>query len=39
MDVPRNLYIPDGENTRLMNCVERREFKRKTIDDNKGFVL
>ena len=39
MDVPNNFYIPDGKNTRLMVCVERREFKRKTIDDNKGFVL
>ena len=39
MDVPNNFYIPDGRNTRLMNCVERREFDRKTIDGNKGFVL
>ena len=39
MDVPNNFYIPDGKNTRLMDCVERREFERKTIDDNEGFVL
>ena len=39
MDVPHNFYIPDGKNTRLMNCVERREFERQTIDNNKGFVL
>ena len=39
MDVPHNFYIPDGKNTRLMDCVERREFKRQTIDDNEGFVL
>ena len=39
MDVPHNFYIPDGNNTRLMDCVERREFERQTIDNNKGFVL
>ena len=39
MDVPHNFYIPDGKNTRLMNCVERREFERQTIDNNEGFVL
>ena len=39
MDVPNNFYIPDGMNMRLINSVERRQFKRKTIDDNKGFVL
>ena len=39
MDVPHNFYIPDGKNTRLMDCVERREFKRQTIDNNEGFVL
>ena len=39
MDVPNNFYILDGTNTRLMDCVERREFKRKTIDGNEGFVL
>ena len=39
MDVPNNFYIPDGMNTRLMDCVERREFERKTIDGNEGFVL
>ena len=39
MDVPNNFYIPDGKNTRLMDCVERKEFERKTIDSNKGFVL
>ena len=39
MDVLNNFYIPDGKNTRLMDCVKRREFEGKTIDDNKGFVL
>ena len=39
MDVPNNFYIPDGMNTRLMDCVERREFERKTIDDNEEFAL
>ena len=27
MDVPHNFYIPDGKNTWLMDCVERREFE------------
>ena len=39
MDVPHNFYIPDGKNTRLMDCVEMREFKRQTVDNNEGFVL
>ena len=39
MDVPHNFYIPDGKNTRLMDCVERREFERQTVDNNGGFVL
>ena len=39
MDVPHNFYIPDGKNTRLMDCVERREFEKQTIDNNEGFVL
>ena len=39
MDVPNNFFIPDDKNTTLMDCIERREFKRKTIDDNEGFVL
>ena len=39
MDVPNNFYIPDGTNTRLMDCVERREFERKIINGNEGFVL
>ena len=39
MDVPNNFYILDGTNTRLMDCVEKREFERKTIDGNEGFVL
>ena len=39
MDVPHNFYIPDGKNTRLMDCVKRREFKRQTVDNNEGFVL
>ena len=39
MDVPNNFYIPNGKNTRLMDCVERREFERQTIHNNEGFVL
>ena len=39
MDVPHNFYIPDRKNTRLMDCVERQEFEKQTIDNNKGFVL
>ena len=31
MDVPHNFYIPDGKNTRVMDCVERRVFERQTI--------
>ena len=39
LDVPNNYYIPDGKNSRLLDWVERREFERKTIDGNEGFVL
>ena len=39
MDIPHNFYIPDGKNTRLMDCVERRELERQTIDNNERFVL
>ena len=39
MDIPNNFYILDGTNTRLMDCVERRKFERKTGDGNEGFVL
>ena len=39
LDVPNNYYIPDGKNSRLLDWVERREFKRKTLDENEGFVL
>ena len=39
MDVPHNFYIPDGKNTRLMDWMDRREFERQTVDNNKGFVL
>ena len=38
LDVPKNFYIRDGKNTRLMGCVERREFRSKNIDDNNRFV-
>ena len=38
MDIPHKFYIPDGKNTRLMDCGE-GEFKRQTIDKNEGFVL
>ena len=36
LDVPNNYYIPDGKNSRLLDIVERREFKRRTIDGNEG---
>ena len=39
LDIPNNYYIPDGKNSRLLDLVERREFERKTIDGNEGFVL
>ena len=26
MDIPHNFFIADGKNTRLMDCMERREF-------------
>ena len=39
LDVPNNYYILDGKNSRLLDLVERREFERKTIDGNEGFVL
>ena len=39
VDVPNNYYIPGGKNSRLLDIVERREFKRRTIDGNEGFIL
>ena len=39
LDIPNNYYIPDGMNSRLLDWVERREFKRKTTHGNEGFVL
>ena len=39
LDIPNNYYILDGKNSRLLDLVERREFERKTIDSNEGFVL
>ena len=39
LDIPNNYYIPDGKNSRLLDLVERREFERKTMDGNEGFVL
>ena len=39
LDIPNNYYILDGKNSRLLDIVERREFKRKTIDANEEFVL
>ena len=39
LDIPNNYYIPDGKNSRLLDWVERREFERKTIEGNEGFVL
>ena len=34
-----NYYILDGKNSRLLDIVERREFERRIIDGNEGFVL
>ena len=39
LDIPNNYYVLDGKNSRLLDLVERREFERKTIDGNEGFVL
>ena len=39
LDIPNNYYILDVKNSRLLDLVERREFERKTIDGNEGFVL
>ena len=39
LDIPNNYYILDGKNSRLLDLVEMKEFERKTIDSNEGFVL
>ena len=39
MDVPYNYYIPDGENSRLLDRTDRVEFDRETIGGNIGFKL
>ena len=39
VDVPHNFYILDRKNTRLMDWVDRSEFERQTVDNNKRFVL
>ena len=39
LDIPNNYYIPDGKNSRLLDLTERKEFERRTIDGNEGFVL
>ena len=39
LDIPNNYYIPDGKNSRLLDWSERKEFERRTIDGNVGFVL
>ena len=39
MDVPNNLYIPDGKNSRLLDRTDRVEFNRETIEGNAGFRL
>ena len=39
LDIPNNFYIPDGNNSRLPQITDRKEFNRKTIDSNEGFVL
>ena len=39
LDIPNNYYIPDGMNSRLLQITDRKEFDRKTIGSNEGFVL
>ena len=39
LGVPNNFYIPDVKNSRLLQLTQRREFERRTLDGNEGFVL
>ena len=39
MDMPYNYYMPDGENSRLLDRTDRVEFNRKTLEGNTGFQL
>ena len=39
LDIPNNFYILDGKNLRLLQLPDRKEFDRKTISGNEGFVL
>ena len=39
MDVPNNYYVPNGENSRLLDRTDRVEFDRETLDGNTGFQL
>ena len=39
LDIPNNFYILDGKNLRLLQLTDRKEFNRKTISGNAGFVL
>ena len=39
MDVPYNYYVPDGNNSRLLDRTDRVEFNRETLDGNTGFQL
>ena len=39
LDIPNNFYILDGKNSRLLQLTDRKEFNRKTVSGNEGFVL
>ena len=39
LDIPNNFYILDGKNSRLLQLTDRKEFDRKTVSGNEGFVL
>ena len=36
---PTIFDIPDGKNSRLLQLIDRKEFDRKTLDGNEGFIL
>ena len=38
-DVPHKFYIPDGKNSWLLQLTDRKEFDRKTLVGNEGFIL
>ena len=39
MDMPHNYYVPNGNNSRLLDRTDRVEFNRETLDGNTGFQL